>query len=87
MKKTKKKDVKGKTSVTLNLETLEYEPAISPKLEIVKSAKTIGLMNKRLNYLVDGNSKKNKVFKDYFATLLEYSASKFQKYQISISNR
>ena len=38
--KTKKKDAKGKTIINaLNLETLEYEPAISPKLEIVKSAK------------------------------------------------
>ena len=33
-------------------------------------------MNKRLNYLVDGNSKEQKFFKDYFATLLEYSASR-----------
>ena len=75
--KTNKKDAKGKTIINaLNLETLEYEPAISPKLEIVKSAKGIGLMNKRLNYLVDGNSKEQMFFKDYFATLLEYSASR-----------
>ena len=45
--KTDKKDAKGKTIINaLNLETLKYEPAISPKLEIVKSAKGIGLMNK-----------------------------------------
>ena len=75
--KTKKKDAKGKTIINaLNLETLEYESAISPKLEIIKSAKGIGLMNKRLNYLIDGNSKEQKFFKDYFATLLEYSASR-----------
>ena len=89
--KTKKKDAKGKTIINaLNLETLEYEPAISPKLEIVKSAKAIGLMNKRLNYLVDGNSKEQKFFKDYFATLLEYSASRVpeisdQYYPIAVS--
>ena len=74
--KTKKKDANGKTIINaLNLETLQYEPAIRPKIELVKTAKGMGLMSKRLQYLVSGDSKEQNFFKDYFGTLLGYAAA------------
>ncbi|MDG1919963.1 MAG: 3-hydroxyacyl-CoA dehydrogenase/enoyl-CoA hydratase family protein [Flavobacteriaceae bacterium] len=75
--KTKKKDANGKTIINaLNLETLQYEPAIRPKIELVKTAKGMGLMSKRLQYLVSGDSKEQNFFKDYFGTLLGYAAAR-----------
>lgn len=75
--KTKKKDANGKTIINaLNLETLQYEPAIRPKIELVKTAKAMGLMSKRLQYLVSGDSKEQNFFKDYFGTLLGYAAAR-----------
>jgi 3-hydroxyacyl-CoA dehydrogenase len=75
--KTKKKDANGKTIINaLNLETLQYEPAIRPKIELVKTAKGMGLMSKRLQYLVSGDSKEQNFFKDYFGTLLGYTAAR-----------
>jgi 3-hydroxyacyl-CoA dehydrogenase len=75
--KTKKKDANGKTIINaLNLETLQYEPAIHPKIELVKTAKGMGLMSKRMQYLVSGDSKEQNFFKDYFGTLLGYAAAR-----------
>jgi 3-hydroxyacyl-CoA dehydrogenase len=75
--KTKKKDANGKTIINaLNLETLQYEPSIRPKIELVKTAKAMGLMSKRLQYLVSGDSKEQNFFKDYFGTLLGYAAAR-----------
>jgi len=75
--KTKEKDANGKTIINaLNLETLEYEPAIRPKMEFVKTTKGIGLMNKRLQYMVTGDSKEQQFFKDYFGQLLSYAATR-----------
>ena len=44
--KTKTKDQNGKTIINvLNFDTLKYEPCKRPKLDIVKSAKSIELMD------------------------------------------
>ena len=75
--KTKKKDANGKTIINvLNLETLEYKPAVKPRLEIVKTAKGMELLDKRLQFLVDGDSKEHQFFKDYFGSLFAYSAAR-----------
>ena len=75
--KTKKKDANGKTVINvLNLETLEYKPAVKPRMEIVKTAKGMELLDKRLQFLVDGDSKEHQFFKDYFGALFAYSAAR-----------
>jgi len=75
--KTKEKDAEGKTKINaLNLETLTYEPAIRPKIELVKNAKGMSLMDKRMQYLVEGDSKEHHFFKDYFGALLGYAAAR-----------
>ena len=75
--KTKKKDANGKTIINvLNLETLEYKPAFKPRMEVVKKAKGMELLDKRLQFLVDGDSKEHHFFKDYFGALFAYSAAR-----------
>jgi len=75
--KTSKKDEKGKSIINvLNLESLEYEPSIRPKMEIIKMAKGMELMNKRLQYLVEGDGKEHHFFKEYFGALFAYSAQR-----------
>ena len=75
--KTSKKDEKGKSIINvLNLKSLEYEPSTRPKMEIIKMAKGMELMNKRLQYLVEGDSKEHHFFKEYFGALFAYSAQR-----------
>ena len=75
--KTNQKDEKGKTIINaLNLKTLTYEPAIRPKIEVVKTAKGMELMNKRLQYLVEGETKEQQFFAEYFGQLFGYSAAR-----------
>ena len=91
--KTNTKDKNGKTIINvLNFDTLKYEPCKRPKLDIVKSAKSIELMDKRLKSLIKGDSRENLFFKEYFTTLLSYSANKVpeiadQFYQIDDAMR
>ena len=73
--KTKEKDKNGKTIINaLNLKTLKYEPAIRPKLDLVKTAKGMGMMKKRIQFLVSGDSKEQNFFRDYFGSLFNYAA-------------
>jgi len=75
--RTKELDEKGKRIIkALNLKTLEYETAIKPRLASVGAARSIELMDKRLQTLVDGEEKGNKFLKEYFASLLAYSANR-----------
>ena len=75
--KTNKRDEKGKRIVNaLNLKTLEYEPSIKPKLAVVKAAKNIGLFDKKMETLLDGDERENKFLSEYFASLLAYSANR-----------
>ena len=75
--KTKKRDANGKTIINvLNLETLEYKPAVKPRMEIIRTAKGMELLDKRLQFLVDGDSKEHQFFKDYFGALFAYSAAR-----------
>ena len=45
-------------------------------MEIVKTAKGMELLDKRLQFLVDGDSKEHQFFKDYFGALFAYSAAR-----------
>tara|TARA_B100001057_G_scaffold478321_1_gene548612 strand:- start:8367 stop:10763 length:2397 start_codon:yes stop_codon:yes gene_type:complete len=73
--KTKEKDSNGRSIVNvLNLNTLKYEKTIRPKLRIVKDAKPIQNIGKRLSFLVSGKEKENLFLKDYFSLLFNYSA-------------
>lgn len=73
--KTKEKDEKGKTIIkALNLNTLAYEPAIKPRLDLVKSGKAIELMDKRLQHLIDGDTRDHLFFREYFSAVLSYAA-------------
>ena len=75
--KTSQKDEKGKTIINaLNIKTLKYEPAIRPKIDFVKTAKGMELMDKRLHYIVNGDSKHSKFFAEYFGQLLSYAAAR-----------
>ena len=75
--KTKERDEKGKRKVNaLNLKTLEYEPAIKPRLAVVKAAKNIERFDKKMETLLGGDERENKFLKEYFAALLAYSANR-----------
>ena len=75
--RTKEKDANGKTIYNaLNLETLEYEKAIKPRLAAVGEAKKIELFDKRMHNLVDGAERENLFLKEYFASLFAYSANR-----------
>jgi len=73
--KTKQKDEKGKTIINaLNLKTLSYEPSVRPKIAVAKQAKGIELMDKRMQFLLEGDSKEQHFLRDYFLALFSYTA-------------
>lgn len=75
--KTSKKDENGKTIINaLNLKTLKYEPAIRPKIKVIKTAKAVELMNKRMQYLVKDDTKEQQFFAEYFGQLFGYSSAR-----------
>ena len=75
--KTSKKDDKGKSIINvLNLESLSYEPVKKPKLEFVKKAKSIELMDKRLQFMIEGDEREALFFRRYFTELFAYTASR-----------
>ncbi|MDA9572150.1 3-hydroxyacyl-CoA dehydrogenase/enoyl-CoA hydratase family protein [Flavobacteriaceae bacterium] len=75
--KTALKDENGKTIINaLNLKTLDYEPALRPKMAVVKTAKGMELMNKRLQYLAEGDTKDQQFFAEYFGQLFGYAAAR-----------
>ncbi len=75
--KTNQKDDSGKTIINaLNLKTLEYEPAIKPRLAAVGIARKIDALDKRLQNLVSGDERENHFLKEYFAFLFSYTANR-----------
>ena len=75
--KTSKRDKNGKSVINaLNIKTLKYEPAIRPKIDFIKAAKGIGLMNKRLQYIVEGDTIYSQFFAEYFGQLFSYAAAR-----------
>jgi len=75
--KTQKKDENGNSIINaLNLQTLTYETAIRTKMEVVKTAKGMELMNKRLQFLVEGETREQQFFSAYFGQLFGYAAAR-----------
>ena len=73
--KTKEKDENGRSVIkALDLETNEYRKSIKPNLPEIKEAKSIELFDRRLKFLVEGDSNVNKFYKEYFSCILSYSA-------------
>ena len=71
--KTDKKDDNGRTIINaLDLKTLKYRPSLRPKLEVVKNAKGIESMSKRIQNLISGKDKVNLFLNEYFASLFSY---------------
>ncbi|MBR98852.1 MAG: 3-hydroxyacyl-CoA dehydrogenase [Flavobacteriaceae bacterium] len=71
--KTDKRDDKGRTIINaLDLKTLKYRPSIRPKLEVVKSAKGIESMSKRIQNLIVGEDKVNLFLNEYFTSIFSY---------------
>ena len=75
--KTGEKDEQGRKIINaLNLETLEYEKSIRPKLPAIKAAKAIELMDKRMLTLVSGDEREHKFLNEYFAFLFSYTGER-----------
>ncbi len=73
--KTKEKDENGKTIINaLDLETNTYRKSIKPNLPEIKEAKSIELFDRRLKFLVEGDSNPSKFYREYYSCLLSYSA-------------
>ncbi len=75
--KTDQKDQNGKTIINaLDLKTLEYKPSIRPKNPILKKAKGIENMQKRMPFLVGEEGKESRFLKDYFSAIFAYAAQR-----------
>ena len=75
--KTDQKDQNGKTIINaLDLKTLEYKPSIRPKNPILKKAKGIENMQKRMPFLMGEEGKESLFLKDYFSAIFAYAAQR-----------
>jgi len=75
--KTNQKDEKGKTIINaLNLKTLEYNPSVRPKNPILKEAKAIEKMQKRMSFLMGKEDNESLFLKEYFTAIFAYSAQR-----------
>ena len=73
--KTKEKDENGKTIIkALDLDTNTYRKSIKPNLPEIKEAKSIELFDRRLKFLVEGDSNPSKFYREYYSCLLSYAA-------------
>jgi 3-hydroxyacyl-CoA dehydrogenase len=75
--KTDQKDQNGRTIVNaLDLKTLEYKPSVRPKNPILKEAKAIEKMQKRMPFLMGKEGKESLFLKDYFTAIFAYAAQR-----------
>jgi len=76
-KKTDEKDERGKSVILgLDLNTLEYRPSQKSDLESLKLSKSIELIGKRLQTLIEHEDKGGKYLREYFAGLFSYAANR-----------
>lgn len=76
-KKTKEKDEKGKKIIlSLNLETLEYEPSVKPDLPSLKKAKQIEELPKRLQMFFSEEDKGAQLVKRSLLGLFAYVSNR-----------
>ena len=91
--KTDKKDDNGRTIINaLDLKTLKYRPSLRPKIEVLKNAKGIESMSKRIQTLISGEDKVNLFLNEYFMSLFSYVIERIpeiseQYYQIDDAMR
>ena len=75
--KTDQKDQNGKSIINaLDLKTLEYKPSIRPKNAILKEAKAIENMGKRMSFLIGKEDKESLFLKEYFTAIFAYAAQR-----------
>ena len=75
--KTDQKDQNGKTIINaLDLKTLEYKPSDRPKNPILKKAKGIENMQKRMPFLMSEEGKESLFLKEYFSAIFAYAAQR-----------
>ncbi len=75
--KTNERDARGKKVILgLDLNTLEYRPSQKSGLESLKLSKSIELMSKRLQTLIDHEDNGGKYLREYFAGLFSYAANR-----------
>tara|TARA_B100000900_G_scaffold210265_1_gene178185 strand:- start:227 stop:1936 length:1710 start_codon:yes stop_codon:yes gene_type:complete len=73
--KTKEKDENGRSVIkALDLDSNTYRKSIKPSIPEVREAKSIELFDRRLKFLVEGDSNVSKFYREYFSSLLSYSA-------------
>ncbi len=75
--KTDQKDQNGKSIINaLDLNTLEYQPSIRPKNVLLKEAKAIENMGKRMSFLIGKEDKESLFLKEYFTAIFAYAAQR-----------
>ena len=75
--KTDQKDQNGKTIIyAIDLKTLQYKPSVRPKNPILKEAKVIENMQKRMLFLMNKEGKESFFLKEYFAAIIAYAAQR-----------
>ena len=75
--KTDQKDQNGKTIINaLDLKTLEYKPSDRPTNPILKKAKGIENIQKRMTFLIGEEGKESLFLKDYFSAIFAYAAQR-----------
>jgi len=76
-KKTKERDEKGRRVILgLDLNTLEYRPSQKSTLESLKIAKSVEVMDKRLQQMIEHDDAGGKYLRELFAGLFAYSANR-----------
>lgn len=76
-KKTDKRDEKGKRIIlALNLETLEYEPAKKPRLDVIGAIRKIEIADKRFQAIVDHDSKGGKFLQELLVGTCAYASNR-----------
>lgn len=79
-KKTNERDANGKRIIlALDLNTLEYKPTEKPNVPVLKVAKKIEMMDKRLQTMVESEDKGGQFLAEYFAGLFAYCANRIHE--------
>ncbi|MFZ1808505.1 MAG: 3-hydroxyacyl-CoA dehydrogenase/enoyl-CoA hydratase family protein [Cyclobacteriaceae bacterium] len=73
----KTKDAKGKTEIlTLDLNTLEYQPKAKAKFATLETTKTIDNLKDRFKVLLAGKDKAGEFYRDAFYGLFQYASNR-----------
>lgn len=76
-KKTKEKDENGRSIIhALDLNTLEYRPTQKVRMDVLGVAKSVELMDKRMQQMLGMDTVGGQFYKEYFAGLFAYSANR-----------